>query len=80
MQRLATRHDDVEVCAGAEQRRELGSRSGDLLEVVEHQEEGPVADVSSELLLRAELARDRLEDERRVLQTGELDPVHGVVG
>ncbi len=63
-----------EVGAGLEQRGELGRGLDDLLQVVEQEQQLPLADVFGEAVLDPERLRDRLGDERRVAKRGEPDP------
>ena len=57
-----------------EQRRELGRCLDHLLEVVEHEQQLPLADVLGEAVLGAERLGDRLRDERGVAERREADP------
>ena len=77
-QALPARDEHVEVGAGGEERRELGRRLHDLLEVVEEAEHRLVRDVLGEAVLGAERLRRGREDERRVAQRRERDPPHAV--
>ena len=73
-QELARGDEQREVRAGAEQRGELRRCVDHLLEVVDDEQQLPLADVLGEAVPRAERARDRLRDERGVAERGEADP------
>ena len=64
----------VEVGARRRERDELGRGLDHLLEVVEEEQQLPLADVLGEAVPGAERLRDRLGDERGVAQRGEPDP------
>ena len=65
-QALPTRDEDAEIRARFEQRREVGSRFDDLLEVVEQEQHLAVADVGSNAVLGTERLPDGLNDEGRI--------------
>ena len=67
-------HEQGEVGAAGEERRELRRRRDHLLEVVEEQEQLALADVLGETVPRAERLGDRLRDERGIAKGGEPDP------
>ena len=71
---LAARHQHIEVGTCAHERRELGRRLHDLLEVVEQAEHRLVRDVLGEAVLGAERLRRGREDERRVAQAARAGP------
>ena len=65
-QQLAARDEQPEVRAGFDERGELGCRVDHLLEVVEQEQQLPLADVLGEAVLGAE----RLRDRRRATSAG----------
>ena len=64
-QQLAARHQEAEVRAGLEQRRELRGGLHHLLEVVQQQEQLALADVLGQAVLGPQRLRDGLGDEGR---------------
>ncbi len=73
-QALATRDEQGKVGAALDERRELRRRLDHLLQVVEQQQQLPLADVLGEPVRGAERLRDRLGDERRIAERGQADP------
>ena len=69
------RHEQCEVRAGGEERRELRRRGDHLLEVVDEDQQLALADVLGEPVPRAECARDGLRDQSRIAERGKVDPV-----
>ena len=80
-QRRTARHDDSQHGAALSQRRHFGCDSDDLLEVVQKQQGGPVADQGDEAveersflsLLDVECGRERREERRRLGDVCERD-------
>ena len=69
-QQLTARDQHCEVGTGSKQRAELRSRVDHLLEVVEQEQQLPLADVLGEPVLGAQRLGDRLRDERGVAEGG----------
>ena len=67
-------HEQREVRARPEQRRERRCSVDHLLEVVEQQQQPTLTDVRGKFILGAERMRDRLEDKRRSAQCRQPDP------
>ncbi len=73
-QALAARDEQGKVGAALDERRELRCRLDHLLQVVEKQQQLPLADVLGEPVRGAERLRDRLGDECRIAERGKADP------
>jgi hypothetical protein len=71
---LPARDDERQIGAGRKERRELGRRRDDLLEVVDQDEQLALPDVLDEPVPRAEGSRDRLGHEGGITQCGKPDP------
>src|SRR5205823_783831 len=65
-QRLATGCEEGQAGARIEESRDVGSYGHDLLEVVQHEHELPVANVIGELSSHAECSHDRRLDKLRI--------------
>ena len=75
-QQLAAGHEQMEVRADLDERGEVGCDFDDLLQVVEQEQQLPLADVVGEAVFRAEGLPDRFEDKCRVTQHRKADPEH----
>jgi hypothetical protein len=73
-QQLATRHEQSQVRTPFDERGELRRGIDHLLEVVEEQQELPLADVLQEPVLRPERLRDLVRDQYRVAERRQADP------
>ncbi len=73
-QELAAGDEQGQVGTGGEERGELGRGLDHLLQVVEQEQQLPLADVLGKAVLGAERLGDRLRDERRIAERGEPDP------
>ena len=78
-ERLAARRDEPQVGAGGEELGERRGRFEELLEVVEHEQHPPVADVLGRRALSAEGGADRREDELGVVEGLQADPPDAVL-
>ena len=73
-QQLSARDQQTEVAAFAEEHGQVDRCIDHLLEVVEDEEQGTVADALGETAHGVERLSDRLDDEGRLAQIGKADP------
>jgi hypothetical protein len=73
-QQLPAGHDQAEVRTRPQQRGQLGRRFDYLLEVVQEQEQLPPADRRGEIFLGAQRLRDRLDNQRGIVERRQADP------